>query len=164
MEKMDLSLLNFRPITANDMEISYQVYHSTREEEMAKTGWTTEEIENFVRMQFNIQHKQYTEHYQGAKFDIIYVDKTPVGRLYLHETKKEMRIMDIAILTKFRNMGIGTKIFRDLINISDEKNKILSIHVEIYNPAIKLYERLGFEMSELRGMYYFMERKPKKQD
>jgi len=36
--------------------------------------------------------------------------------------------------------------------------KPLSLHVEENNPAMGLYERLGFKKGALTGVYYFMER------
>jgi hypothetical protein len=35
--------------------------------------------------------------------------------------------------------------------------KPLRIHVERFNPALRLYERLGFRQIENRGVYLFME-------
>ena len=35
--------------------------------------------------------------------------------------------------------------------------KPLRIHVERFNPALRLYERLGFKQIADRGVYWFME-------
>ena len=35
--------------------------------------------------------------------------------------------------------------------------KPLRIHVERFNPALRLYERLGFRQIDDRGVYLFME-------
>ena len=35
--------------------------------------------------------------------------------------------------------------------------KPLRIHVERFNPALRLYERLGFRQLDDRGVYLFME-------
>ena len=35
--------------------------------------------------------------------------------------------------------------------------KSLRIHVERFNPALRLYERLGFRQIDDRGVYLFME-------
>jgi ribosomal protein S18 acetylase RimI-like enzyme len=160
MEKVDVSLLNFKSMSRDDIDFDYQVYFSTREEEMEKTGWTPQEVDSFMRMQFNLQHKQYTENYKGATFEIILVGKTQVGRLFLHKTETEIRIMDISLLKEFRGTGIGTKILSDLIKESGETGRTLSIHVEMINPAVNLYKRLGFQMVTTTGIYYLMERKP----
>jgi ribosomal protein S18 acetylase RimI-like enzyme len=153
----NLMLLRFHPITPGDAEVNYRIYYSTREEELRKSGWTEEEKEKFVRMQFELQQKQYTSCYRGAAFNLILLGDATAGRLFIHETACEIRIMDIAILPEYRNKGIGTAVLNGIISTAEQKNKRASIHVEIYNPARRLYERLGFTISELRGMYYFME-------
>jgi ribosomal protein S18 acetylase RimI-like enzyme len=48
----------------------------------------------------------------------------------------------------------------DLIAEADQKQVTLSLHVEHNNPAMGLYERLGFEKKDLVGIYYFMSRPP----
>lgn len=157
MTEINLNSLNFRPVTPDDTELNYRIYYSTREEELRKSGWSEEEKENFVRMQFNLQQKQYTTFYNGATFNFILAGSVPAGRIFLHETMHEIRIMDIAVLPEYRNRGIGTTILKGIVRNAKQSGKRASIHVEVYNPARRLYERLGFTVSELRGMYYFME-------
>jgi len=41
-----------------------------------------------------------------------------------------------------------------------EVGKPVTIHVEIYNPAMRLYERLGFVPVEERGPYRLMKWSP----
>jgi ribosomal protein S18 acetylase RimI-like enzyme len=160
-KKANLELIDFRAITDNDLEFLYQVYADTRAEEMAMTGWDEQQKEEFLRMQFNLQHKQYMDNYKGAQFDIILFNKVPAGRLYVHRKADDIRIIDIALLHQFRRQGIGSKIMLDLIAEADEKKLPLSLHVEHNNPAMGLYERLGFEKGDMiNGIYYFMKRLP----
>jgi ribosomal protein S18 acetylase RimI-like enzyme len=42
----------------------------------------------------------------------------------------------------------------------EASNRPLTIHVEVYNPAMRLYERLGFRPIEERGPYLLMEWRP----
>ena len=98
-----------RPFTWDDLEFLYQVYAGTRCEEMARTGWGETQIEEFLRMQFQLQHVQYLDRFKNAAFDIIYVDKTPVGRLYVDRGKKDILVIDIALLPAFRRQGIGAE-------------------------------------------------------
>ena len=156
--------ITFRPKTENDLEFLFQVYYSTREDELAITGWTQIEIEEFLRMQFRLQHTQYMENYKlNGSFDIILVDGIPAGRLYVNRGTQEIRIIDIALLKEFRKKGIGGHIMTDLIQEADHKNLSISLHVEVNNPALKLYERLGFEKKEIIGIYHYMVRPAKHQ-
>lgn len=154
-------LITFRPIADEDGEFLYRLYASTRTEEMAITGWNETDVENFLRMQFRLQHVQYMENYKnGGTFEIILVDNTPAGRLYVQRKPDDIRIIDIALLPEFRGKGTGSKIMKELMNEADNENLPLSLHVEQNNPALGLYENLGFVRKDLVGIYYFMERPP----
>jgi RimJ/RimL family protein N-acetyltransferase len=153
--------ITFRPIEPGDMELLLRVYRSTREEELAMVvDWTAEQKDAFVRQQFEAQHAWYQEHYVGATFDVILVDGVPAGRLYLHSRSSEIRLVDITFLPEFRGGGLGTSILRDLMAEGQATGKPVTIHVEIYNPAMQLYQRLGFRPVEDRGPYRLMEWRP----
>jgi GNAT superfamily N-acetyltransferase len=153
--------ITFRPITPDDLPFLLRVYGSTREEEMAMVvDWTPEQKEAFVRSQFEAQHGWYQDHYQGARFDVILVDGVPAGRLYVHRRESEIRLVDITLLPEFRGGGTGSVLLRDLLAEGEAAGKRVTIHVEVFNPAMRLYERLGFLPVEERGPYRLMEWKP----
>lgn len=153
--------ITFRPIEPTDMEFLLRVYRSTREEELATVvDWTPEMKDAFILQQFTAQHTWYQEHYIGAEFLVILVDGAPAGRLYIHRREKEIRLVDIALLPEHRGGGFGASILRDLLGEGEASGKPVSIHVEIYNPAMRLYERLGFRPIEERGPYRLMEWRP----
>jgi ribosomal protein S18 acetylase RimI-like enzyme len=160
MNKKNLSLIDFLPITDEDTEFLYNVYASTREEEMARTGWDDEQVEAFLRMQFDLQHTQYLQNYKNASFEIILLDKVPIGRLYVDRRTDEIRVIDLSLLTEFRSQGIGSKIMKDLVAEADKKNLPLNLHVIQNNPAIRLYERLGFKKVGEAGFHFFIEKPP----
>lgn len=152
--------ITLRPIAQEDADFLLRVYRSTREDELATVDWSEEQKDWFVRMQFNAQHAWYQEHYVGASFDVILVDGLPAGRLYVHRREREIRLVDIAFLPEFRNRGLGTALLRDLQGEAESAGKPLTIHVEKYNPAMRLYERLGFTRIGETGPYDLMEWKP----
>jgi len=122
--------------------------------------WTAEQKDTFVRQQFEAQHAWYTEHYVGADFQVILIDGVPAGRLYVHRREREIRLMDITLLPEHRGSGLGTSLLSDLMAESEAAGKPLTIHVEIYNPAMHLYTRLGFTTLEDRGVYHLLEWRP----
>lgn len=153
--------VTLRPIGPDDMDFLLRVYRSTREEELAMVvDWTEEMKDAFIQQQFNAQHVWYQEHYQGATFDIVLVDGVPAGRLYVHRRPDEIRLVDIALLPEFRKGGLGTSILQDLLAEVRAAGKPVTIHVEVYNPAMRLYERLGFKPVEDRGVYRLMKWSP----
>ncbi len=156
---MDVQNITFRSITAEDIPFLKEVYFSTRLEELAPVGWDEAQTNEFLEMQFGFQHKSYTENYPAAELLVISQDHNDVGRLYIERQENEIRIIDIALLPKYRGRGIGSKIMKDILREADDKKLPVTIHVERNNPALSLYARLGFEIIEDKGVYYFMEYK-----
>ena len=152
--------VTFRPITAEDEPFLRRVYASTRLEELAPLGWSADQQSGFLAQQFNAQHQYYQEHYADADFQLILLGEQPIGRLYVARWPDEIRLMDIALLPEHRNAGYGTHIIRELLEEAARARKPLRIHVEKFNPALRLYQRLGFFPIEDRGIYWYMERSP----
>jgi len=153
--------ISFRKVHEEDFPFLRKVYRSTREEELLQAGMSEEDKSRFIEFQFNAQHAYYTQAYKNAEFNLILVDNLPAGRLYIWRTKTQIRIMDIALLPDFRGKGVGTKILQSIIQESEKSGKKVAIHVEYFNPALRLYERLGFIKVDDSGIYFYMERLPK---
>ena len=149
-----------RHFSEADSEFIYTVYASTRAEELAQVSWTSEERERFLRQQFQAQDDSYRTNYPGAEFSIIVVDGEDAGRLYVHRRPDEIRIMDVALLPGFRGAGIGTHLLEELLREGQMSSRIVTIHVEAFNPALRLYQRLGFRQIAENGVYYLMEWRP----
>jgi GNAT superfamily N-acetyltransferase len=136
------------------------VYASTRQEELALTDWDDAQKDAFVRMQFDSQRRYYEEHYRGASFDVIVVDGMPAGRLYVARWPEEIRVVDIALLPEHRGRGVGTGLMGELLAEAAAAAKPVSIHVEKFNPALRIYGRLGFSVVEDRGVYLLLRCRP----
>jgi ribosomal protein S18 acetylase RimI-like enzyme len=139
-----------------DVEFLRILYASTREEELAVTGWSEEQTREFCRMQFEAQSAHYREHYPAADYAVIECEGANVGRLYVNRGEREIRIMDLALLPEWRGKGIGTFLLHELQAEASSRVVPLSIHVERFNPALRLYERLGFRAIEDRGVYFLL--------
>jgi ribosomal protein S18 acetylase RimI-like enzyme len=148
-----------RPAQGEDRDWLFSVYASTRAEELRDVPWAPEQKEAFLRQQFEAQDQYYREQYRGAAFLVIEAAGVAAGRLYVARWPREIRIMDIALLPAHRRQGLGTAILTDLIAEGDATGKSVSIHVERQNPALGLYERLGFKLVVDRGVYLFLERR-----
>ena len=153
---LDPIMISLRPITPEDDSFLAGLYASTRAEELAITGWSDEQKAAFCRRQFDAQTAHYTANYPGALLQIIERGGVAIGRLYVAHWEREIRIMDVALLPEFRGSGIGTRLLRDLQEEAGAAEKSLTIHVERFNPALRLYERLGFKMVEEQPVYLLM--------
>lgn len=152
----EVPAISLRTATGSDEVFLAAVYASTRQVELAQTGWTDEEKTAFCNMQSLAQESHYRQHYPGARYLVIEIGSQAAGRLYVDHWKSEIRIMDIALLPDFRGRGIGTHVLRELQREAAGDSKLLSIHVETFNPAMRLYQRLGFVLAEDKGVYHLM--------
>lgn len=152
--------IGFRPITEGDLPFLGRVYASTREEELSVTGWTPDTIRAFLASQFQAQHRYYREQFASASYQVILVDGREAGRLYIDRRESEIRIIDIALLPEFRGRGIGSHILGRILDEASRAGKPVRIHVEMSNPAMSLYQRLGFRKIDEHGLYHLMEWTP----
>ena len=152
--------ITFRPITPDDEPFLYRVYASTRLEELAPLQWSEAQMTEFLTMQFQAQHTYYQEQFPNASFQIILLDGQAIGRLYRELRGNNLHILDIALLPEYRNQGIGTRLLQDIIDEGDKGGHPVSIYVEFNNPALRLYQRLGFHQIQIHGIYYYIERQP----
>ena len=150
--------LSLRPISDADIAFLIQVYGSTREAELAQVAWTTGQKQAFIEMQFAAQHAHYQQHYHDTTFAVIEHAGESAGRLYLGRWATEYRIVDIALLPPFRGRGLGSAILGAVIAEATANGLPVSIHVERFNPALRLYQRLGFQFVSEYGVYYLMRR------
>ncbi|MEO8054402.1 MAG: GNAT family N-acetyltransferase [Acidobacteriota bacterium] len=149
-----------RPIRPEDRDLLCRIYGSTRTEELAPVPWTDEQKAAFIRQQFDAQTAYWDEQYPEAERSIIEIDGAPAGRFYVQRWPMEFRLVDIALLPEFRGRGLGTELIQGLFSEATRAGRAVTIHVEIFNPARALYERLGFTSRGEQGMYVLMEWKP----
>lgn len=152
-----LNAIKIRPLLPTDEAFSFQVYASTRTEEMQLVDWSTAQKEAFLRMQFDAQTKHYRIHYPGAKYKIIQRCGVSIGRLIVDRSAKYILLIDIAFLPEHRGTGLGTLIIKDLMQAASLAGVPLVLRVEFFNPAIRLYARLGFvKTREVNSVYQEM--------
>ncbi len=140
-----------------DLGLLYRIYASTRTEELAPLDWDEAQKQAFLRMQFDAQHAHYLQHFPEAAFDVVEQGGAPVGRLYVDRRDDEIRIVDIALLPEHRKRGIGRGLLEALLEEATDSGKPVRIHVEMQNPALNLYRRLGFSDVAENGVYLLME-------
>lgn len=150
--------LGFRFESDDDVDVLRDLYASTRADELARVDWPEPLKQAFVHQQFSAQREQYRQHYPGAGFLIVQREGAVIGRLYVHRTSREVRLMEVTLQPAWRGKGLGSALMARLIEWADERGLPVTLHVEPFNPAHRLYQRLGFNTVEIRGVYHFMRR------
>ena len=84
-------------------------------------------------------------------------DDRPVGAVWVRLIKAygfvddEIPELTIAVLPEFRGREIGSNLLTKLFSLISLKFKAVSLSVTAENPAMKLYQRLGFEVVKIDG-------------
>lgn len=144
-----------RPAQPADAPFLRALYASTRRDEMAPTGWPQAQIDAFLANQFALQSAHYAQHYADAAFGVIEQAGAPIGRLIVLDRPAEVRLVDVALVEAARGLGLGTRLVEGVLAQAAGRRVVL--HVEVFNPALRLYERLGFRAAEQVGAYWRME-------
>lgn len=150
-----------RPAQLADAAYMLAVYASTRADEMALVDWAPEQKQAFVQMQYTAQAQHYASYYPTAEYYVVMDGQTALGRLIVCRSPSEILMMDIALLPEYRRQGTGAAVIRDLMDEARQAGIPMRLHVETFNPALRLYERLGFSKTAESGFYLEMEWRPK---
>lgn len=148
-----------RAETAVDDPYLLWLYATTRQAELDQApDWSPEQKQAFVAMQFEAQRRHYRHALDNVAFDVIERAGVPIGRLYTREGQTILHIVDILIDPAERGAGLGTALLQCLDEGARGAGKALNIFVETFNPAKRLYERLGFvPVGEPQGFFLEME-------
>jgi ribosomal protein S18 acetylase RimI-like enzyme len=152
--------VTLRPATDSDYDFMRRLYHSTRAEEMKYFPYDEAQKIEFLDQQFSAQFQHYGLHYPTCERNIIERDGQPIGRIWIDEWKDQIRLVDIALVDECRGSGIGTALVRDVLARGEAAGKAVTIHVEGFNPALRLYQRLGFQHVDTNGVYFLMKWTP----
>lgn len=151
--------ISLRPAGPEDEPFLFRVYASVREDELSVTGWDEAQKLAFLRMQFQAQSTAYRGKFRSW-YDVIVVGDRDAGRLLVERGADEVRVADVGLLPEYRNRGIGGGLMRDVLGEAARDGLPVRLHVEQFNPAYRLYQRLGFTPIGQDGIYVHMECNP----
>lgn len=117
-------------------------------------------MQAFLNMQFNAQQQYYAAQFPDAHWEILELDNVAIGYLCTDHRPNKIHLIDISILPQFRGQGIGSFLLKGMLAEAASLDKCVFIHVEQSNPAMRLYQRLGFKLEQDDGIYLQMEWRP----
>lgn len=153
-------MICLRPAREDDLFFQLQLYATTRADELALSGWDAAQQAAFLQMQFDAQRRYYLDQFPAAEYSIIQRDGVDVGRHILDRSGPALLLIDLALLPAYCNHGIGTTLLQDLLAEATCVDKAVRLHVEAFNRAQRLYQRLGFVKIGEAGVYYELEWRP----
>ncbi|PUA38195.1 N-acetyltransferase [Paenibacillus elgii] len=147
------AVLRFSRAQAEDETFLYEVYASSRIEEVGAWGWGPGQIDQFLRMQYGFQQKTYAAQYPENGWEIVWRGQERVGRWMTARLEDRIVLVDLALLPAYQRQGIGTSLLQTLQHEAQKAAKPLCLSVQVHNPARRLYERLGFRTEQETELY-----------
>lgn len=154
---IDFSALRLCASRPEDEPFLFELYASTRAEELESWGWEDVQRSQFLQMQFRAQTWTYRTTFPDAQPQVIWLGDRPIGSLLVHRSMTEVRLVAIALLPDYRNHGIGTFLIQQLLKDAAQTNRPVTLQLVSGGRVFRLYERLGFVKTGESEMYCQME-------
>ncbi|MBE9180905.1 GNAT family N-acetyltransferase [Oculatella sp. LEGE 06141] len=154
---INLDTVSVSPVCFKDEPFLFELYASTRAEELDAWGWDDTQRHLFLQMQFKAQRWSYQTRFPNVDQQFVRLGDRAIGALMVDRTPTEMCLVSIALLPDYRNHGIGTRLIQELFAEAAQTQRLLKLQVACHNRAFHWYERLGFVTTGETGGYFQME-------
>ena len=123
----------------------YLLFATNRQAEMALMPISPADKEFLLQVQFRSMNDTYRKNYPAARYDIIELDRWPVGRIVSEVQIDCVYYVDFALLPQVQGIGIGTTVLAAAL----EEPRRLGLPARLRSfsyhwSARRLYDRLGF--------------------
>jgi GNAT superfamily N-acetyltransferase len=139
--------VGLRPATggASEEAFLYLLFASNRAAEMALMPISPTDKEFLLQVQFRSMNETYRNNYPSARYDIIELDRWPVGRIVTDVQTDCVYYVDFALLPQAQGIGVGTTALAAAL----EEPRRLGLPARLRSfsyhwAARRLYDRLGF--------------------
>lgn len=138
-----------RPAVAEDFEYCKRLYFSGMD-------WIIEELS----LDRGRQAVTLRQDWIPEQVRIITLDGADVGWLQCISSSDELFLAQIFVDGPFQNQGVGTEVMNRLLSEATRANQSVILAVAKINPALRLYQRLGFQTVYEDERKHYMRREP----
>ena len=135
--------------------------YTTRPATKSDIEWLDPFYEELMKPYVELTHKwnevKFRESFDFEHTNIIQINNQNIGMLKVEQRDGYTFLGDIQIKKEFQGRGIGSQIINDLIEKSIFQGLPIRLKVLKGNPAIRLYQRLGFTVANELDNSYEME-------
>jgi ribosomal protein S18 acetylase RimI-like enzyme len=146
-----LTQITFRQARAQDFDYCKRLYFA---------GMQT--IIDELNLDRNAQTISFAQQWELTQVRILMMDDTDVGWIQTIKRADELFLAQLFVDGPFQGQGIGTRAMNQLIAEAEMTGKAVCLGVAKINPALRLYERLGFRVTDEDERKFYMRRDPKK--
>lgn len=131
---MDVRL---RAYEARDFDFARRLYFETMR-------WAIERVFGWDEAR---QHASFAEWFTPGEVRVITADGLDVGWIQQRLEHEYILLGSIYVVPAMQRKGIGSRVIQDLLKLAGQKSKPVTLAVMKINPALALYERLGFRIT-----------------
>lgn len=126
-----------RPANAGDFGFARKLYMNSMQPLLSELGaWDADKADAAFEGYFIVD-----------EIRIVTLNGTDVGWLQVSSTPTELCLDQIHLVEQARNRGVGRQLIRSIVDEAFAQGKNVSLSLVKGNPAIHLYERLGFRLT-----------------
>ena len=141
--------INFRPAHAQDFDYCERLYFA----EMERT------IRD-LKLDRAAQVESFRRQWDVTQVRIILRDGADIGWLQSMTRDDALFLAQLFVEAPFQRQGIGTEVIERLIGEASRARQPMTLGVVKTNPALRLYERLGFRITHDDARKFYMQREP----
>jgi ribosomal protein S18 acetylase RimI-like enzyme len=135
-------VIHLRQVRAEDEAFLFALFRGSREAEFAPLPQP--QRETLLRFQYQAQCRDYAAQFPHSEDFIVEFCGQTAGRLLLNRAASELRVVDIAVVPELQRRGIASAVLQSLIAEAEAAGVALRLSVWHSNPALALYQQLGF--------------------
>lgn len=125
-----------RPAKADDYEFARALYLNSMKPLLSELdAWDADKIDAAFQGYFIVDEVR-----------VVTLDGSDVGWIQVSTTPTELCLDQIHLVDEVHNRGIGGKLIRDVLDQAFAQGKNVSLSLVKGNPAMHLYERMGFRL------------------
>lgn len=148
------NIVSLCPVELSHTDFLLKLFKECRPDLALIDGINENQKEAIIFQQFTIEQEQLSKVYPDAEFNIVMLNEESIGRLYVYHGKTSDHIIEIALLEKYRALGIGKKLMNKVIENAVGNGKNISLQVAWFNQgAYTFYKKLGFNTIKNNGVF-----------
>jgi GNAT superfamily N-acetyltransferase len=134
---MDYAEITLRPATEDDVPFLLALRHETMDAHLVASGIAPALEEHLRRVLYRLDCAQ-----------IVQMAGQAVGLMKVSRDGRDWILIQIQLTQVSRGQGLGTQLIKSVIDEARKAGASLSLGVLKANPAVRLYQRLGFTVVE----------------
>lgn len=128
--------ISLRPARREDYAFAAELYLASTKRLLSALGrWDEGRVVTRFKGAFKIDHAQ-----------VIRLDGADIGWMQVSDSADRLHLHQLHIVPRFHNRGIGTCLIQALLERARGLGRPVALNVIRGNPALSLYQRLGFRI------------------